>query len=85
MYDGGSKDWNDGWPTEKYEKSQEIGALHTEQCCLLCWQGYGVQLLWLIRLEELLSNQSNRRIGLERLSTLRYFHRVTIFDMILNS
>ena len=51
------------------KKLQEIRALHTEQCCLLCWQGYGVHLLWLKRLEDLLSNQSNRRIGLERLST----------------
>ena len=43
MYDGGSKDWKDGWPTEKYEKyekkSQEIRALHTEQCCLYVGTG----------------------------------------------
>ena len=23
MYDGGSKDWKDGWPTEKYEKYEK--------------------------------------------------------------
>ena len=54
---------------KKYERSHR----RYEHCILSSvafYVGRGTEYT----LEELHSNQSNRRIGLERLSTLRYFH-----------
>ena len=34
MYDGGSKDWKDGWSTEKYEKYEKSQERRSEHCIL---------------------------------------------------
>ena len=86
MYDGGSKDWNDGWPTEKYEKVYR----RSEHCILSSvafYVGRGTEYTYSGSKDWRIYSQTNRIGGLvlSVLVQLRQFPPSHNIDMIHNS